>query len=344
MSSPSQLYRLKSDLQKVDGVIQSVEDGVGSFRNALSDIDKVLGYPKDIENDIDKLRKILAALYDVTEICSILPEVGTACGEMAKVLKRIAVSPKPPGGLLGEMKNTLHEIDKPIEALRKELGQIKKPVDDAWSALDNIRLDIARFQIGVDTLIEEHGDKPPKGVEDCAKALSDILEQGLGALNHAENLVTGQLNDVIHSVNEIEDVLNNLDSVKHGMEGVLDKVSGAAFNEMKGALDKMRAKVDELKHLAKWLFNKLVKKMGVNVGKLERGLAKAEGKIEGAITKAVNDVLSKAKNAVITELEKIPGVKELEGQVATLEQAAIQLRDKIENELGSACAKTLGGD
>lgn len=344
MSAPSELYRLKSDLQRVEGVIQSVEDGVGSFRNALSDIDKVLGYPKDIENDIDKLRKILAALYDVTEICSILPEVGTACGEMAKVLKPIAVSPKPPGGLLGEMKNTLHEIDKPIEALRKELGEIKKPVDNAWSALDHIRLDIARFQIGVDTLIEEHGDNPPKGVADCARALSGILEQGLGALNHAENLVTGQLNTVIHSVNEIEDVLNNLDSVKHQIEGGLNKVTGKAFNEMKGALDKMRAKVDQLKDLAKWLFNKLMKKWGVDVGKLERGLAKAEGRIEGAITKAVNDVLTKAKNAVISELEKIPGVKELEAQVATLEDAAIQLRDKIENELGSACAKALRAD
>jgi archaellum component FlaC len=342
MEHQAALPRLKGDLVQVSTIITIIENGVSSFRTLLQDIDKVLSYPQDIEKDLGRVQSILEALYDVTEVCSVLPEIGSAAGAVAKVLKPLVISPKPPGGVVGEIRSTLKEIDAPLKKFRDELGKIKKPVDDAWSALDKIRLKIAAFEAGVDRLIQEHGNNPPRGVVDCANALSQIIENGLDELNKAENLVTGKLSGILGAMEEVEDAFNNLDGIKHQIERVLGHVTGKAFNSMKSALDKLKADVDKLKDLTEWLFKQVMKSMGIDIGGLQRGLARAEGKIEGFVDSAAKVVVTKARDELVTQLEKIPGIAELEAEVQGLEAAALDLRDSIENRLGESCAKTLG--
>lgn len=343
MEFQAALPRLKGDLAQVGTIITNIENGVSSFRTILSDIDKVLNYPQDINKDLGKVQSILEVLYDTCEICSVLPEIGSEAGAVAKVLKPLVITPKPPGGIVGDIRTTIREIDAPLKTLRDKLKEIKKPVDDAWSALDNIRLKIAAFETGVDLLIKEHGSNPPHGVVDCANTLSRIIENGLSDLNKAENLVTGKLSGILRAMEEVEDALNNLDGIKHQIERVLTLITGGAFNSMKHALDKLKADVDKLKHLANWLFGKIMKAMKIDVNGLKRGLARTEGKIEGFVDDVAKSIITKAKDEVISQLEKIPAVTELEAEVHGLENAAINLRDRIENELGDGCAKTLGG-
>lgn len=342
MAQQAALPRLKGDLSQVSTIITNIESGVSRFRTLLADIDKVLSYPKDMEKDLGKVQSILEALYDVTEVCSVLPEIGTASGAVAKVLKPLVISPKPPGGVVGDIRGTLKEIDAPLGKFRDELGKIKKPVDNAWSALDKIRLKIAAFSHGVDQLIEEHGDNPPKGVADCANTLSQIIEEALADLNKAENLVTGKLSGILDAMEDVEDAFNNLDKIKTDIERVLAHVTGKAFHKMKTALDKLKADVNKLKHLIKSLFNYIMKKMHIDIGSLQRGLTRAEAKIEGFVDNAANRLINNAKNELVTQLDKIPGVSDLEADVQSLETAATNLRDNIENCLGATCAKTLG--
>lgn len=342
MAHQAALPRLKGDLVQVSTIITTIEKRVSSFRSLLHDIDNVLSYPQDMEKDLGKVQSILEALYDVTEICSVLPEIGSAADAVARVLKPLVISPKPPGGVVGEIRSTLKEIDAPLKAFRDELDKIKKPVDDAWSAMDKIRLKIAALEAGVDQLIKEHGNTPPQGVVDCANTLSQIIEDGLGELNKAENFVTGKLSGILGAMEEVEDAFNNLDGVKRQIERILAHVTGKAFNSMKGALDKLKADVDELKHMTEWLFKLVMNKMGIDIGGLQRGLARAEGKIEGFVDSAAKRVVTKARDELVSQLGKIPGVTELKTEVESLEAAAIYLRDSIENRLGESCAKTLG--
>jgi chromosome segregation ATPase len=332
---------LKGNLDHVAGLVGSIEEGIARFRNVLRDVDRVLGYPASINASLGKVADILEALYDVAEAVSVLPEVGPPAGQVARALEVVVVKPKPPGGVIGEIRRTLTEMDEPLKKLRDELDKIKRPVDDAWSALDSIRLKIAGLQVGVDTLIREHGEHAPAGVDACASRLNAVIEAGIDALNAAERNVRSRLSAIIEAVSEIEDQLNNLDAFSTMVENILAHVTSGAFHQLKTALDKLRADVDKLKHLGEKIFEAVMRAMGIDIGSVQRGLAKVEARVEGFVGDALKKAARQAEQALVAQIERIPGARELEAQVASLQRAAADLRDSIEDKLGRECAEAL---
>lgn len=166
------LQTLDHTLDDMIGTVTGADSDIKALQDLLTDLKTTLGYPAKMEGDLKKIHDPLTTVQKLANDISVLPEIGAPAGAMAKVIHPL-VLPKPPGGLIGEARAFLKEIDTALSDLKTGLDQIKKPVDDVQDLFDALLTRLTQFKAGVDHLIRTHG--AGKSVNQCAAALNTII-------------------------------------------------------------------------------------------------------------------------------------------------------------------------
>jgi ABC-type transporter Mla subunit MlaD len=243
--------------------------------------------------------------------------------------------------LIGEARTILKDIDKGLASLKKGVGKIKKPIDDARADIGKVLTRLNQFKAGVDYLIREHGDSPPEGVAQCAQTLNGIIDHAERDFDAATQLVDDKLSTLHDAGATIDGVLAGLGGFIDTIGRLVNELTSGPFKTLYDGLRKVEENLAYLKKAGKLLIRAAFKVVGLDLDRMENGLKRFEARIENFIMKTIKDKLDDAKDKLLAELDKIPAVSEFEQRLSDFEASIEAVRDQIENGLGAQCTKIL---
>jgi ElaB/YqjD/DUF883 family membrane-anchored ribosome-binding protein len=338
MRHETQLSVLHQNLKEISDGIGQIEYPVAQLDQLLKDLEDALELPGKINSDLKFIRETLVVLEDLAEAVEWMPEIGGAAKGVATVLKPLVKSP-PPAGAIGEMRATLDDVDTVLKPVRNDLKKIKTPVDKTKGAIDKVHGKVNLVLVGVEDLMKRYGNQPPPGVEDCARQLNAGIAEIAEVFDDAKDDVVRKMQGFLTALGAVESEFHRIEGYIHTIQGIIDHLNSSAYRNAIAELDKLENKA---KHMAKWIFKKIMGTLGINLVKLERFLNNIEGRIDAFVHQAIDTVLQRMKSALASQVERIPGVDGLEADVAKIEAALDQARTKFDDMLGSECAKVLG--
>lgn len=338
-SDHTPLQALSLNLQDMIDAVGSADSDIKSLQQLLGDLKKTLGYPAKMEGDLNKIQGPLTTVQKLANDISFLPEIGPPAGAMAKAIHPF-VLPSPPGGLIGEARSFLSQIDKALAPLKAGLDKIKGPVDKVQGQFDAVLDKLHAFKAGVDDLIRSHGHG--RQVNNCAQALNNIIDTVKQDLSKAMGAIESHLSAFFKVGSAIDGALQGIGSFFSAIDSVVQEITtSAAFRQMNTALHKIDARLDELRHKWDVIVKGILHSMGLDLNAFENGMVRFEHRIEHFVMKSVNDTLHRAESAIASELEHIPGVDQFVSGLETLRDEVDTLRKKVETGLGAECTKVL---
>lgn len=333
------LQTLSHSLQDMIDTVSSADSDIKSLQDLLTDLKTTLGYPATMDGDLKKIEGPLLTVQKLAADISVLPEIGAPAGAMARAIHPF-VLPKPPGGLIGEARSVLQDIDQALSDLKAGLDKIKKPVDDVQEVFDAVLTKLGQFKTGVDNLIRTRGDSP--AVNKCAQGLNAIIDTAHTDLTNALVTISQMLSSFFDVGSAIDGVARGIGDFLGAIDGVVTEVTASkAFREMDKALKKIEANFAAVEAAGKTFIKTVLKAFGIDADALENGMKRFENRIEHFAMKPVNDALNTAKAALTGELEKIPAVQAFEGELQTLRDKMTDMRNQVEDGLGDECTKML---
>lgn len=197
---------------------QALLTSLNQLNGDLSEIIKVLGYSKTVDDDLAKLDQALTVTIEALEIVSVVPEVGEAAAGLKTAVTALSEEVKP-------AHKAADEIEAEVKPLRDGLQTIQKYLQDLIDA-------VAKVQKESTTFLHDF-----TAVVSCINSLPDgaYKTQGLAYLDSfsaAAQPVVATLNTALVDANRvitefygalkaIEQALNPLSAIASAIEDVL---------------------------------------------------------------------------------------------------------------------------
>jgi hypothetical protein len=333
----SELAVLRDTLGRIDTDLLALKSPFDTLDEALGDVEDALKQPGKIKKDVDAVQSTLAVMQQLASDVDWMPEIGTAAGAVTRGLRPLS---GPPGrGALGTASDALHRIDDALKPVASKVDKVRKPVHTLDGKLTTFEARLTLIMGAVDTLLRTHGGQPPAEVENCAGKLNHLLLPVVDGIDDAKERVLAELHPVTDTLQGIAGAFHTAEGYVRTIEGVLSHLQSRAYRD---ALAELR-KLEKAAHdVGKWIFEHTIKKLFPDIAKLRAFLRQLEGRIEAFAQQKVSDLMTSLEQRLEREIERVPGVEQLEARAAALEKTVEDTAGQLEKFLAGECAHVLG--
>ncbi|MFQ5545678.1 MAG: hypothetical protein ACE5FE_06855 [Acidiferrobacterales bacterium] len=334
--SPTQLEILRKNIAQLQADVGAVQNPVDQTKEIIHDVKAPLLVPKKVGKALGNLRTVLRLVRAVARAASFIPgPAGRAAKVLDKGLNPLLGPPAP--GAVKESQDAAKKIDNALGPARKKIETLEKPVNKASDELATIQHRLKVLREIDEKLIKRYGNNPPPDVEGCVKKINDALAQVMTPMARIKRWLGNRLSQVASALGTLARYLATLGKIA----GTINRVLGY-LNKVTPYLNRLKPILKKLEwayRKAKWLFKQLLKKFGINLGKIEKFFNDLINRINPlkGVMRQLKQLVDQIRRAVsnipeVTALAKI--LKELQGLSALLDR-------EIEKIFRSACRNVL---
>jgi hypothetical protein len=337
-AAPTQLASLKGTLGQLLADLRLVKGPVDDLCKLIGAVKKPLTLPGTLETLLKELRTGLQVINSAASAASWLPApAGPAAKATTNGLKPLLGPPKP--GAVKEMIDTTHAVDQALAPARKAIAKIERPTGRLATALDKTEHRLTVLAELTDRLIARHGANPPAEIEACAARLEGVLAPIARALAILKREVASEVKAFADALRALLPALQAFSSVIRTVQTALKKLK-----PLRDALQKLKGTLNVVDKARKWgerVVKTLLKKLGLDVGKIERWMNGLLRQINPF--KSLKKTLAGLVANLRRQIAKLPAVDTLLGIIGSVQALADKLEAALEDFLASQCGKAFGG-
>jgi len=336
-AASTQLAALKATLELLLADLRLVKDPVDDLCRLIAAVKQPLTLPGTLAKGLTDLRTLLQVVNSIAAAAAWLPApAGPAARAVTNGLKLFLGPPKP--GALTEMINAARAVDSALAGPRKTIERLEKPANKTAAALGKVDTTLVALAAVTDRLIARYGANPPADIEACAAGLNGVLApiaQEIAALQR----------EAVAGIKAFADALRALLPSLEAFAGAVRALQTALgkLRPLRDALlklkDALRA-VEKVRKMGEQFVKWLLKKLGVDVDKIERWM--------NGILAQINPFkpLKQALERLVARLQRaiagLPGVDALLRLIGSIQALGDRLQAALEDFLASTCGKAFG--
>lgn len=337
ISPTTQLAALKLNLDRLDADLRVVKDPVDELCRLIAAVKKPLTLPGTLATHLTDLRTLLEVVNGIAAAASWLPApAGPAARALTNGLKVFLGPPKP--GALTEMIDAARAVDKALAPARRAIEKLEKPAAQLAAGLGKVDATLLALSEVAGRLIARHGDQPPAEIEACARRLNDVLGPIAQAIDALKREALSGIAALADALRALLPSLEAFSSVVQALQSALAKLAPLrdALLQLKRALKA----VERVRKLGEKVVKALLKKLGLDVDKIERWM--------NAILQHINPFKSLARvlERLVAQLQRaiagLPGVDALLRTIGTVQRMVDRLHDALEDFAASECGRLFG--
>lgn len=233
----------------------------------------------------------------------------------------------------------MHRIDQALKPVASKVDKVRKPVHTLDGKLTTFEARLTLIIRAVDALLRRHGAHPPAEVEGCASKLNQLLLPVVDGIDGAKERVLAELHPVTDALQGIAGAFHTAEGYVRTIEGVLSHLQSRAYRDAVAQLRKLEKTAHDV---GKWIFEHTIKKLFPDIERLRAFMRQLEGRIEAFAQQKISDLMTSLEQRLEREIERVPGVQQLEAQAAALEATVEDAAGRLERFLAGECAHALG--
>lgn len=338
-AAPTQLSALKLGLDRLLADLRLVKGPVDDLCRLIAAVKKPLTLPATLATNLTDLRTLLQVVSTVASSASWLPApAGPAAKAVTTGLKLFLGPPKP--GALTEMINTAHAVDQALEPARKTIERIEQPAKKVAAGLSKVDTTLVALAEMTDRLIARHGANPPAEIEACAARLNGVLAPIAQAIETLKREVAAGIKALADALRALLPALQAFSRAVQALQAALRKL-----NPLRDALSKLKqalSVVERVRKLGEAAVKALLKKLGLDVNKIERWMNGILQQINPF--KPLKQAFARLVAALQRAIANLPGVDALLRMIGSIQALADQLQAALDDFLASQCGKLFSGE
>ncbi|TVO71465.1 hypothetical protein [Sedimenticola selenatireducens] len=328
--------------------VDTIRQPLLNIKSIIDEMKKLLDLPDTIAKDLKKLRTVILALNEITQLLEWVPgQLGSACKAAHNLLSPL-VSPTNKG-VLDKMIKTTEDMDKMASRIKQYLEKVEPLVNKGLEELNALRGRVISLEEKLAELVEHYKRIPPSAdTVACVHEINHALDQLDQSVQEIKNQFNKAIQPLVMVLQTIKNTLDPIADLAQKITQLLKQIDIKPINDLIRQVNQCRKKIEDFRKKVVSKVEAVVKaafkRFGIDidaVDKLIRGLIDSVLKPIRKFIDQICDSINGMLEQLTRMIDGMLPVDQLKQIIATLET----WRDKLECELdklaGSTCKSVL---